>query len=298
MFSLVENAKYSHRKILFLIAIVAQMWICSDSNGQVTTSVTEPFEESKIASVEQGVIQQVLISEGDAITSQQPLAELDKGVLVESRRLAEEKANTKSKLDAANASLKLRKAQKENLQSLIESGHANPFEVDQVIAKYEQALADYESVIEDQKIAKVELAKIEREIYRRTIRSPISGIVTEIHKRPGEYVAVSDPNFATVVQLDRLRVRFYLTANQTENLKKGDSVEVVIGESKVATNGKIEFVSPIVEPKTGLAKVNVLIENRKRKFRSGVVCRWVKKLEPQKFASSWIKISDQDGDRR
>ncbi len=246
--------------------------------AQVKTSVTEPYETSKIAAAEQGVIQQIEIREGQTITAGEVLARMDQGILPESRKLAELRANSESRINATKAGLKLRLSQKENMDELIKAGHANPFEVQQVVAKFEQATAEYEGALEERSENRAELDRIDAEIVRRSIRSPISGIVTEIHKRHGEFVSANDPIFATVVQLDQLRVRFYLNAETTNRLAAGQRVNIYVGKEQTEMSGVIEFVSPVVEPDTGFARVNVLIANPDLSIRSGIVCAWEKNL--------------------
>lgn len=258
---------------------------CEQATAQVKTSVTEPYESSKIAAAEQGVIHQIKVAEGQFIEAGQVLAELDLGILLESRKLAELRANSESAINSAKAELRLRESQKKNMDDLIESGHANPFEVEQVVAKFEQATAEYEGALEKRAENQAELKRIDAEIKRRAIRSPISGVITEVHKRHGEFVSANDPIFATVVQLDRLRVRFYLNSDTTSQLLAGQRVTIYVGKNQVAVEGVIEFVSPVVEPKTGLARVNVLIANDGLRFRSGVVCSWERARIPASPAS-------------
>lgn len=259
--------------------------------AQVKTSVTEPYETSQIAAAEQGIIHRIEVSEGQFIEAGQVLAQLDLGILLESRKLAELRARSESGINAAKAELQLRQSQKENMDDLIKSGHANPFEVEQVVAKFDQATAQYEGALEKRAENQAELERIDAEINRRSIRSPISGVITEVHKRHGEFVSANDPIFATVVQLDRLRVRFYLDSETTLRLQQGQSVTIYVGENQTAVEGVIEFVSPVVEPKTGLARVNVLIANDGLRFRSGVVSSWERTVIPASPASfqGWDK---------
>lgn len=259
--------------------------------AQVKQSVTEPFEISKIASAEQGVIQRILVREGQQIDADQALAELNQGVLQQRRKLAAIKAQSTADVDAAAAALKLRKKQRENMQELTSRGHGNPFEVEQAVAQYEEAVAQYTGAREEREQSQAELAQIDAELRRRSIRSPIGGIVTEIHKRHGEFIASSDPVFATVVQLDRLRVRFYLEADTTATLREGQNVMVYVGRKRRSVAGTIEFVSPIVEPRTGLARVNVLIDNRESRIRSGIVCYWDKRSDESKRGSQSAALS-------
>ncbi len=261
------------------LACLGSLYGLGTAAAQVKTSVTEPYEQSRIAAVEQGVIQKIEIHEGQRIEAGQVLALMDQGVLKQARVLAEIRAKSQSRINSAKAELKLRSSQRGNMDSLINKGHANPFEVDQVLSQYEKAVAEYRGAVEQQQENKAELARIDAELGRRSVRSPIAGVVTEIHKRHGEYLSANDPVFATVVQLDRLRVRFYLDADETERLKKGQTVTLYVGKGQEPVSGTVEFVSPVVEPKTSLARVNVIIDNTQLKIRSGITCRWEKQKD-------------------
>lgn len=261
--------------------------------GQVTTSVTEPIEFSQIATLEPGVIQKIDVEEGQTIAVGQSLAQLDLGVLVESRNIAQLKSQSKSRVDATAAELKLRKVQKQNMDELIEMGHANPFEVEQAEATLDQAIAEHQGALEQQAEYLAEVARIDKEISRRTIRSPIAGTIVEIHKRPGEFVSANDPDFATIVRLDQLRVRFYLSADETESLRRGQSAIIYVGTQQTAIEGTIEFVSPVIEPKTGLARVHVIFDNRDMAVRSGVVCSWRQPLRLSQNLTTprdWLRV--------
>ena len=76
------------------------------------------------------------------------------------------------------------------------------------------------------------------------IRSPFDGIVTEIHFRPGEFIASESRQLITVVRLQELRSRFYLLAETASRLSLGQTVKLKIGERQVPVTGTIAFISP------------------------------------------------------
>ena len=249
-------------------------WATPPCAAQVTRSFTEPVESSQVAAAEPGVIGKVLVKEGQRVSVGQTLGELDNEVLQRSLEIAALRAASDAKVRSTRARLKISKRKLEKLQPLLDQGHANHAEVEQAETSYEAALADHELAILESEEFRLEVSRIESQIRRRTIRSPVDGWITEIHRRPGEYIASNDPRFATVVQLDHLRVRFYLLADTVSRLQPGETVGLLLGEKKQPINAIVEFVSPVTNPDSGTARVDLLVDNPNLQIRSGTPCFW------------------------
>ncbi|MCA9148473.1 MAG: efflux RND transporter periplasmic adaptor subunit [Planctomycetales bacterium] len=243
--------------------------------SQVTRSFAEPIERSEVAAAEPGVVVRILVKEGQQVKAGQVLAELDREVLIQSLRLAELEAASRSKIDAAESLLRIRKQRKETLAPLLKSGHANPAELEQANAEFEQALAERNRAVEESEQAAIEVERIKAQLDRRVIHSPLDGVVTEIHRRAGEFIAANDPRFATVVQLDQLRVRFYLNAEIVEDLERLMRVPVQVGTQAKARSGVVEFVSPITDSGSGTVRVDVLLNNEAGQLRAGTPVMWL-----------------------
>jgi len=243
--------------------------------GQVHTSVTEPLEWSRVAANEQGVLQSLLVREGERVVRGQPLAWLDRRELESAKRLAELKAASQAGVAVAQADLELKRRQRDNLLQVQQSGHANPFEVDQALAMYSKAEAQLQLAEEEIAQQQLEVERLQALIERRGVHSPIDGWVVELHRRPGEYVSSSEPHVATLVRLDRLRVRFYLQPGTVEHLQVGSDVGIEVAPDWRLIEAKIDFISPIIEAKSGLIRLDVLIDNEPLQLRSGVLCRWI-----------------------
>ena len=257
------------------------------TNGQVLNSFTEPYSTNEIAASEAGIVTQVVVKEGDAVKKGQLLAKLNSEVLQKTLKIAELRAQSKSSLRYAKATVDLKKKNYETLKPLLESGHANPAEVEQAQAALEAAIAEWE--IAKEKIAeqKLEVERIKAQIKQRSIHSPVHGTIVEIHRRNGESIAASEPRFATIVQLDQLRVRFYLKKSEALKLAIGEPALVQIDRRKTV-KATIEFVSPVIDPKSGTARVDVLLENRTRQFQSGTPCQWLGKKTTENLKPSVI----------
>lgn len=251
-----------------LLAVLA-----APCQGQVETNVSEPQDWSDVAAAEQGVMAEILVKAGDHIQRGDVIARLDAGDLQQSIVLAEMKSRSQANIKAAQAKRKLQKSLHENLLQLSSDGHANPQEVAQSAAQLEQVEAELLLAEEQQKLDAQEVLRLNALLERRVVRSPIDGIVSELHRRAGEFVSPSEPKVATVVNLDRLRVRFYLSPEQLKTMQPQQSIQILAGDRQVTAS--VEFISPVTDPRTGLSRVDVLIDNSRITpgLRSGTSCR-------------------------
>lgn len=264
------------RWLILLITMLMQAGFATHVSAQVTHSFTEPVEQSQVAAAEPGVIAVVLVREGERVRVGQPLAELEHAVLDRTLQIAQLRADSDANVRATQATLQIRQRKYDNLQPLLAAGHTNPAEVDQAKAEFDAALAEYELAVQQADENRLDVSRIEAEISRRIIYSPIDGLVTSIHRQPGEYIATTEPRFATVVRLDQLRVRFYLSAATAEQLAGDQLVSLELpGETPQPLQARIEFVSPVTDPESGTARVDVLINNQHGQWRSGTPCRWI-----------------------
>ena len=243
-------------------------------NGRITKSFTEPIEKSVAASPEVGIIAKSYVKEGDRVAVGDPLASINQNVLKESLTIAIARSKSTARLDSATSQLDLIKSQLEAIESLVTGGHTNKFEVQQKQAEYQVAYAELRTAEDEIKLNKLEVQRIQAQINDRIITSPINGFVTELHKQLGENISNNEPEYATVVRVDELKVRFYLDSSTLKATTVGDSVTVLIGKSKTSQQATVTYVSPIIDPDSGLGRLDVKIDNRQLKIQSGIVCFW------------------------
>ena len=234
---------------------------------------TEPIETIKIASAESGIVGKVKIKRGDVVSAEDLLFELDMSVLEASKRLASAKANSKARLKAAKVEFEAKTKRLKKLILLREDGAGSVQEVEKAKTDAEVSRQSVEAIIEENEQAALETKRIESQMELRRIRTPIRGIVIDIRKKEGEYVSSSDPHLATIVQLETLRVVFYLPTSRVSRIKQGDYAELLLTETKQHAKGLVEYVAPITNADSGRVRVEVLIPNEAGEYRSGVRCR-------------------------
>ena len=242
--------------------------------NRIVHSFTEPIEKSVAASAETGIVAVAHVKEGDRVRTGQPIASINHNVLKESWAIAVARSEATARLDAAQAQMQLLETQLQAVSSLLNDGHTNQFEVQQKSSEFQEARAEYRAAADELKLAALEVKRIRAQIGDRIIKSPIDGIVTEIHKQLGENLSQSEPQYATIVRVDKLKVRFYLDATTLRNASVGDRIALSVGAERTTTEGTVSFVSPVIDPDSGLGRLDVEIENGNGQLQSGIACFW------------------------
>ncbi len=113
----------------------------------------------------------------------------------------------------------------------------------------------------DQQVAsaRAELASAKAALAQVQLASPLDGTVAKLNVRPGQAV---EPNVvvAEIVDLSRLVATVEVPAAEAGRLKAEQTAEVFAAGSEVASaTGRVLFVSPSVDPKSGTALVRLTL---------------------------------------
>jgi len=245
------------------------------ANSQTLEAFTEPYETVEVAAAESGILASVRLNEGDHVSANETIAELDCEVIKATLDAARAKGEAKGEVAAAESTFKQLKMRLEKIGNLKADGHASPEEVERARADASVARANLVSALELVNLNKLEVKRIEAQIRRRTISSPIDGVVIRLHRKKGELVSGSEARIATVVNLSSLRVRFNLPTFQATKLESEQEIDLLLPETNQMARGRIDFISPVTNSDSGTVRVEVIIDNQTGSFRSGVRCKLV-----------------------
>ena len=233
---------------------------------------TEPYHQIELAVGESGVLSEVHVKEGMRVQRDQILARLDTTVLERTLEIARQRSQAVGALRAAQAELELRNKYLQQLSQLYDRGHATQREYDRAATDLKVAEARVAIAEEELALQRLECLRIEAQIERRILRSPISGVVSEVQREVGESFLANDPCVMTIVQLDRLSAKFSLEPARAQVLKAGQSVSVTLGDDASALQGVVESISPVMDAKSATVEITVAIENPDESIPSGVRC--------------------------
>ncbi len=212
----------------------------------------------------EGYLEKMLFAEGTYVHKNQVLFIIDPRIY----KAKADKAAAKLKKDEALA-LKA-KRDLERIRPLHDQNAASQLDLDNAIATYESAAASVS-------MSKADLMQADMELSYTTVRSPISGHVSERHVDIGTLVGPGAQSLlATVVKSDTVRVDFSMTAldylrskERNVNLGHKDStrswdpyITVTLADNSIyPERGLVDFAEPQVDPKTGTFSVRAELAN-------------------------------------
>lgn len=256
----------------FLIGVLAVVSPTDRSFASEIIGFTRPIHTIELAASETGRLALLNVQRGQSVSKGQLLGELDSEVLTARRKLAQARLESTANRDAAQITLDRTERKLQKLVQLQEEGHGSQEEVE--YAESEKALAETQlrEAEHVMRLNRLEVERIEAEIRRRLVRSPIDGVVLDVHREVGEYVSASDPHVVTLANLNQLLVRFFVPAAFGERLSEDQTVAVRFVHSGKRGEGTIHFLAPVIDADSNTIQIEVLLENEQRQFRSGRRC--------------------------
>lgn len=234
-----------HFSPLSLAATAACLFLGITAYAEEYTSYTEPSRNIEISAAEAGIIQEVFVKEGQAVKAGEILARLDmRGI--------------QQQVDIAREELSLKKKRLNKLQGLLKNQFSSPEEVEQAVS--------------DVVITDLKLKLAEDMVERRTLRSPIDGIVTEMRFDVSESVGGANSHVATVVQVTPLRVQFNLKASDARSHKPGDKLPLYFPDINATVQGRLEFISPVTTAVVNTVRVTMVIPITEAGLTAGMQC--------------------------
>jgi len=195
-----------------------------------------------------------------AFSSSVSIAEIDRLQLIVDRNTLEiEKSGVDREIAAIKADME--KAQVSEQEQIVER---LGLETEQ--ATYDQTTAATALKIQEQA---VELTRLR--VEKRRVRSPLAGVVAEVHRHNGEWVEAGTP-VLRVIRLDRLKAEAFVDAALADSGLRGASATVTFrrnGQEHVLP-GEVSFVSPEVDTVNRQVLVSVEIDNSKLILRPGM----------------------------
>jgi membrane fusion protein (multidrug efflux system) len=211
-----------------------------------STASLEAENEATVVARVGGVVQEVLVEEGQYVRADQPLARLD------DERLALE-------LRRADVAMQELKTAFERAQTMYDK---------QLVSRefFEQAKAQYES----QQVA-ADLAQLE--LAYATIRAPIAGWVSLRYLKPGNVVAANDPAFE-ITNLNRLRAVLHVPERELAKLAVDQPATLRFDALPDRVfEGRVALIGPVVDPSTGTFRTTVEVRDPTRTIKPGMFGR-------------------------
>jgi len=255
--------------VLLLCALLAQGHA---QTPEEVPGITEPIEDVTLGLSVIGRIAAIHFEEGDEVASGAVLLELDKRLEELEVALRKLLWESKAELNAAADRVDTVRIDLDATRQLFATTQSvSKEELDKKELEFKLAQAEYErlKVVEEREAIEHQVA--EEQLRRRQVFSPIDGVIAKIYFEEGESC---DPNKPLLRVVNRAKCYFVanVDARLAAGLRVGQPVPLSIegGAEPVRIEGAVHFVSPVVDPASGLQEVKVIFDNEAAGIRPGV----------------------------
>jgi RND family efflux transporter MFP subunit len=237
----------------------------SDESTMVTTSearttgTTFPRAEAQLGPNAGGVIEKILVKEGDivkrgAVVFRQDVR--DAALRVEQAKVA---------LDAARVNLRASETDYQRTKAMFDQKAMNQVQWDQAQTRFDAAKVQVQQ-------AEVALSMANKALADGTVRSPIDGVVVQKLKSEGEMATMMPPTVVLVIQdQSTLELRFRLPERALRFVKIGATVKAKFDALGLEREAKVTRIQSAIDAQTRTVEVVVLIPNQDGALRAGLL---------------------------
>lgn len=215
--------------------------------------VTAAYHSAELALAVSGKVQNVLVREGDQVKKGQALIQLfNRAEALDAER---KKLLWKSR-DEVDAAIKKADVLERILNStelLHDRGAVSTDELDQKRLDFMTAEVTKAQLLVREKVEKIDYELARTALNYRTLTAPFSGVVTRLVKENGESIEAYQP-VLKLVDLSRGYFNANVEPNVALKLTLGQEVLIRAGNGQELT-GKVVFISPEIEPASGLMQI-------------------------------------------
>ncbi len=253
---------------VLLTALAAEAGAAGDATFDC---VIQPTEVVELSSSVPGIIGAINVDRSDPVEKGQVVANLQSDVEQAQVELSKQRAGFEGEIESKRASLGFAKRKQQRTQKLFNK-KAIPFHVlDEAKTDAVLAATELRDAEQNKRMAELELERAEATLALRTVRSPISGVVMERLKSPGEFV--EDKPILRIAQIDPLRVEVIVPVGKFGTISTGMRAEVT---PELARKRKyiaqVTIVDKVVDAASGTFGVRLELPNPGNYIPGGLRC--------------------------
>ncbi|MGE0596244.1 MAG: HlyD family secretion protein [Hyphomonadaceae bacterium] len=196
-----------------------------------------------LASQESGVIEALLVREGDQVDAGAPIFRLDPDRLgLQAQTANAQRAALAQALQAAEAQRSLARTTYARTVELAERGFASQAKLDADRAARDAAEAQVDRARGELAAAGAERGLAETRLQDLSGAAPAAGAIERIYHRPGEVVAAGAP-IAALLTPENMKVRFFAPEPFLAQLPVGAAVSITCDGCAEGITGRVIFVA-------------------------------------------------------
>jgi len=233
--------------------------------------VIDPYEIIAVGSAVTGIIEAVHVERSEEVKAGEVLVELDSGVERAAVELARARAGMNGDIEAREANLDLGTQKRRRANNLFKKGALSLDLRQEANTEATIARLELKSAREDQRLARLQLAQAREALKRRSIRSPVDGVVIERLMSPGE--RVDEEPILTIAQIDPLRVEVILPAAMFGSVRPNSRAAVEVEFGDQVHVAAVTIVDQIIHAASGTFGVQLELPNPDHAIPVGLHCQ-------------------------
>jgi RND family efflux transporter MFP subunit len=245
------------------------------AGAQEFDCMIEARQTVEIRSSVEAVIETVKVQRGSLVSRGQVLVTLESGPERAALALAQSRAQNQGEIKLNEARLEINGKKLKRAEELFKQNFISANARDEADAEFRLASEELLRARENQRLAALEAERAAQVLALRTIRSPVTGVVVEVMRKPGEFGAISfkDP-IMKLAEIDPLHVEAILPASMYGKVRRGQRA-VVMPEAPIGGRYEttVTIVDPVIDASSGTLGVRLELPNRKGNIPAGARCR-------------------------
>jgi len=235
----------------------------------------EPYVRVDVSSAAEGVVSEVLVQKNDTVKKGDVLARLEASLETATVDLRELQSKLESDIAAQQLALKFAKRNLDRVQDLYDKKAASFAELDKAKTEHELAAQQLQQARDRRRQAAMEYKRALADLARRTILSPIDGVVVERFKEPGEHIYFEP--VLQIAQLDPLKVEVFAPARLYGKIKLNMQAVVTpdLAIAKKTYDAAVTQVDKVIDAPSNTFGVTLEIPNADLSLPSGLKCKVV-----------------------
>jgi len=247
------------------MSITSEITVVGNLVGEATVSVAPRAA---------GRLQDISVRLGDRVGRGQRIARIEDFKIQEQVKQAEAAQEVAlATIRQREADLQLAKTNAERSKSLYERQLLPKQTLDDNDARYQSAVAAVDLARAQNNQSKARLDELRINLANTIITSPVTGFVSKRLVDPGAFVSQNSP-IAEVVDVTSVRLEASVVERDLKELQSGDATRVEVdafpGEHFM---GRIARVSPVLDPATRTAPLEIEIPNGGFRLKPGMYAR-------------------------
>ena len=253
------------------VALVQALLLVAGAHSAELECLIEPYVVVNIGSAVSGLLDTVPVDRGDLVKKGQILATLESSVETAAVEAFRARATMESPIMANLARLELSSRKHLRDEGMFQRSLIPADKMDETETGKRLAELSVLEAADAKRLAELELRRAEAEVARRTIRSPINGVVVERLLSSGEFV--NENAILKLAQLDPLRVEVFVPVARLGEIAVGMRAQVM-PEAPVGGvhEARVTVVNRVVDAASGTFGVRLDLANRNYQLPAGLKC--------------------------